>query len=135
MINFADWVEACVTAVTVVDRHEVRIVLERGGKRCSLRLEGVDRLVINEFRQQNVVEQIILWTSHSEPADYYPILAEIVSGVTGHGDVGNGLRQIIDDEASAIRAGAKVLMEIEPVYGAHVIALAKRVTMVEESST
>src|SRR5688572_5843748 len=123
MTNFDEWIESRVTAVTLIEPREVVIALEHRGKRGFLRSDGLDRLIVNEFTQQNVVEQINLWASDSDAESYYSALAEIVSGVASNPGEKNDLLAAIENEVAAIRESRKVLLEIEPVYGAHIIVL------------
>lgn len=107
MANFDEWIESRVTAVTLIEPREVVIALEHRGKRGLLRSDGLDRLIVNEFSQQNVVEQINLWASDSDTASYYSALAEIVSGVASNPGEKNVLLAAIENEVAAIREGRK----------------------------
>ena len=61
MINFSAWVEARITAITVSgEGKSVAITLWRESTGfATLKGLGVERLLVNEFREQNIVHRVL----------------------------------------------------------------------------
>src|SRR5687767_9083227 len=130
MTNFADCVEAHLTGITVVNESKtINISLRAQTKQCFVLVaEGVDRFVANEFREQNIVDRVVLWDSTSEPDEYRASLAALISGAS-EGEIDATWHPLIEKEIASIRQGEKVFASIESVYGAWVDLLAKSVTL------
>ena len=114
LTSFSDCVEANIIGIHVADDAKtISISIRRKiGRTFTLKAEGVDRFVANEFRE---------------------LLAELVSGKYQQ-DSDPVFDSLIDQEIAAIARGEKILVEIEPVYGVWVVILAQRVLLYEKES-
>jgi len=131
MNDFRDFVEARITGIALLDESKtVRISLRGQAKQCfTLIAEGVDRIVVNEFREQNIVDRLTVWDSKTDPTEYRSTLVSLISGLIGDA-VDPAWNPVIEREIEAISLGSKVLIEMEPVFGASVILLARKFTAV-----
>lgn len=126
-----DFVEARMMGVSLMnDKNELRISF-RGheAKRFVLLAEGVDRCVVTDFREQNIVDRVHRWDSTSELGRYRESLVMLITGANTE-SADPAWQASISKEISAIQAGQKVFVEIEPVYGAAVAILARSATVV-----
>ena len=63
MIDLAACMEAHITGITVIEeKNRMEIVLRApGSKRFVLAAEGMDRFLMNEFRERNIVDRVFVW--------------------------------------------------------------------------
>lgn len=126
MIPLDSFVEARICSVSFSDtQKEVSLGLAlAGGERKTLRIVGVDRFVANDLRENNIVDRILIWDrSRGQQA----LRAAISTLVYGSEPPSNSdpREVIVDREVAAVERGEKSLVEIEPVYGAAIVALAE----------
>jgi hypothetical protein len=97
-----------------------------------LRARGVESLLINEFLEQNIVHELRIAGEGSQPQDLRDALTTIFvdQAPTSEG-ISPTLRAQLDEHAAAIVAGRKVLLEVEPVYGASVLLIAEGVEWID----
>jgi len=120
-------VEAAVHSIQVdPSRKEVRIELSYAGsdKKAVLFAGGVDDFVADEMRLSNVVDRVKVFGAE-EDADSSTAncLFYLMRGRLP--DAGELEWPALQDRLTAIRSGALTLLELEPVYGAKVLLLAR----------
>ena len=83
MDMFSAFVEGYVTGVA--DNHLERTaeiaLLDNAKGQFVIRLKDVDRLLVDELREQNIIDNIRLWTGSNDVADYHKTLSWLVSGM------------------------------------------------------
>ncbi len=84
----------------------------------TLVAENVSRFLVNEFREQNIIDRITVWDSQSEVEEFRVCLSYLLGGANRQTDMPSQIKHAIDDELKAIHDGEKILVEIEPVFGA-----------------
>jgi hypothetical protein len=133
MFDFTDCIEAHITGITMLEESKtINISLRGQAKQCfMLVIEGVDRLVANEFREQNIVDRVVLWDLTSEPNEYRASLAALVSGAS-EDQIEDTWQPLIEKEIASIQQGEKVFVSIEPVYGVWILLLARKVTVMPQ---
>jgi hypothetical protein len=133
MFDFTDCIEAHITGITMLEESKtINISLRGQAKQCfMLVIEGVDRLVANEFREQNIVDRVVLWDLTSEPNEYRASLAALVSGAS-EDQIEDTWQPLIEKEIASIQQGEKVFVSIEPVYGVWIVLLARKVTVMPQ---
>lgn len=131
--DWPEFVESHLTGIAIEDsRRFVRIYL-RGvdHRRSVLTISGVDRLIVNEMRERNIVESIRCWNQFGSDMEGSELLTFLITGrQTDDGDT--AFAAVVETARESIRRGEKVLLEISPVYGAQVIALATDVSIESE---
>ena len=110
-------------------RELVLSLLEQGGARFALKLHGVERLLINDFRQQNVIEEIIHWRC-GHPLEGLREAAFALIANIAEKDCAPQLAEVVSAATDRISRGEIEMMEISAVYGAQVIALFQSVSLV-----
>lgn len=129
-MDWSNFVEGYLTGIAVSDGKKIVDISLRdaSGQSFILRLVDVDRFVTYEMREKNIIDRINLWGQHSEEKDFREVLSSLVSGKMD-GTFEKEFLPLIDHEVESIRRGEKLLLEIEPVFGAYVIALAHNVSV------
>jgi hypothetical protein len=129
MIDSAACVEARITGISLSgEAKSVAITLWRESTGfTTLTGLGVERLLVNEFREQNVVDRVVLWDAAADPDEYRQSLGTLISG-GGENEMVAAFLPLIENEIACILSGQKVFVEIEPVYGASITFLSKKVT-------
>lgn len=132
MTQLSDCIEAQITGIAVTDPPGgVEVVFRSAASaNFSLVAEGVDRLAVSEFREQNIVDEVLVWDSRSPPGTYRELLTALVSGKDS-ALVHSTWWPIIETEMRLIRQGVKVLVDIRPVFGARIALLARRIDLVK----
>lgn len=100
---------------------------EPNGRRLSLSGFDLHRLRVSELRETNIVDRLNLWDSSADPALYRDALRELVSGEDCSQD--EKWDPVIEVETQAVRDGIRVFANIEAVYGAQVLMLAKSIVI------
>jgi hypothetical protein len=108
-------------------RHEVAFTFRApvGASEFGLRARGVEYLLINEFLGQNIVHQLRICGRESSPNDVRELLTLLMFD-EAHVDAGlePALFADLNEQTASVMQQQKVLLEIEPVYGASVLMLA-----------
>jgi hypothetical protein len=95
-----------------------------GGRQFRLLARGVDHLRVDEFKHQNIVQEVNVVGPASDPERIRDLLATLMFDAVQASDVVEGaLKEKLVECANAVLAGHKVLLEISPVYGASVLLL------------
>lgn len=128
--NWSKFIESHLTGVAIDDSQRlIRIYLrDVAHQRSIITISGVDRFVVNEMRETNIVECISCWNARSSDADYREALAFLITGKYDD-DIDAAFELLIDKASESICKGEKILLEIEPIYGAQVIALAAGISI------
>lgn len=94
-------------------------------------LRGVKRFLGVELREQNIVDCINVWDSKSARTNILDAISTLVRGKLEAAN-DDKFTTIIEDIVSLIAESEAVLFELEPIYGAYLVALVESVT-VEQS--
>lgn len=130
--NWEDFVEARIVGIEVRhDRQTAKIVTE--GLNCrysSINLQGVERILVNEFRETNVIESATLWA-----ANLSPLTEKLAFLISNSDDLSRqaDFKEAIEEVKSKIEAGTLVFFEIEPIYGAWIMALVRDVACLDRT--
>ncbi len=129
-IDWSGFIESHLTGIAIEDSHRlIRVYLrDTTHQRSIITISGVDRFVVNEMRETNIVECISCWGALSSDSDYREPLVWLMTGKQD-GDSNGAFAPLLDKTKDSIRKGEKVLLEIEPVFGAQLIALATEVSI------
>jgi hypothetical protein len=124
-----DWsflIESRLTAAKILDGgKKIEISLSNSlGVPKEIVLEGVDRFLLTEMREQNIVESVCVWRALDDNGQLQCAVAELVLGNAGV-ECEESVRQIINGVISSVECGEKILLEIRAIYGAEVLALAR----------
>jgi hypothetical protein len=127
--EFDDCVEAKITGIEILSSSRVMLSLfsyRSGEGRISA--EGVTSFLVSEFREQNIIDRILVWNSESEPAEYRDVLRALISGKDS-----SSLEVVapvaMQSASTDIRSGKKQLMFLEAVYGAEIMLLAEKFSL------
>jgi hypothetical protein len=96
-------------------------IKEKSGARFDLELHGVERLWVNELRQQNIVEDMVHWTAGEATTDLREAAFFLMAGVAER-DCGVQLAQVASTVVDRVVRGELEMLEITAVFGAQVIA-------------
>lgn len=132
-VHSINFVEARITAISVKEETKSLEIFFKAQDSSVFVLVAheIDRLLISEFREQNIVDRVHVWDSTSLLRDYRSSLVELLFGsseIVMSPELGQLVQLAIDE----IQSGAKVLFEIEPLYGAAVNLLAKKITVFQQ---
>ena len=107
-----------------------------GERRFDLRVNDVDRLLVNEFSQQNIVHEVRVLVDDSDPERVRDLLALLLFGRDRASDVTeHAFRAQLEAHAVDVFERRKLLLEIEPVYGASVSLLCGSIEWTETSES
>jgi hypothetical protein len=98
------------------------------GVRFALQLHGVERLLVNEVRQQNVVEAMSHWR-HGESSEGMCEAAFVLMTGASEQDCAPQLAAIAHELVDRVVRGEIELMEISAVFGAQVIVSFRSMTV------
>ena len=128
MLDFSKFVEGHLVGVKVYQA-EKRVVLslkEATGKSWILTATDVSEFMILQMCMQNIIDRISIWDASSEEEDYRNKIFSLIHGKF-EGEKDDFSSPLINQTIEAIRRGEAMLVELEPVYGALVLILAKEV--------
>jgi hypothetical protein len=127
MSNYVEFVESRLTSVKCLEKGkgvELAFSLSDGTERIVV-AEGVSRMLVQEMREQNVVEHIEVFDRASKAEDVQQAVKVLIVPCECE-DPGVFL-SVIESTTEKIIAGDQVLMAITPIYGASVLLLARKV--------
>ncbi len=111
-------------------RREVQLTFRlRTEHEVRLLARGVERLVVNELIEQNIVHEVRVSGSETAPDNAEELLAGLLFPWEAGSEVALNAAQLAKLHActEALRDGRKILLEIEAVIGATVLLLAESV--------
>ena len=117
-------------------RREVIFMFRRpeGEHEFGLRACGVEYMLMNEFLHQNIVHEIRVSGRHSDPPDVRDLLAGLLFDKKDASEVIEPtFLTRLEDCTVAVLEERRILLEIEPVYGASVLLLADSVEWLESN--
>ena len=130
-----DWnkfVEGHLIGIKVYQADKVAVLSlqEPAGKGWLLTATEVSEFMVLQMRMQNIIDRISIWNATSNDIDYRSKLYSLIHGksVEGKDDLNS---PVINKAVETIQRGDAVLIELEPVYGALVLILAKEVSLTE----
>ena len=114
--------------------HEVVLSLrDTEGAKFALQLHGVERLLVNEVRQQNVVEEMTHWKRGESAEGLREVAFALMTGVPEK-DCAPQLAAVAREVVDRVTRGEIELMEISAVFGAQVLASFASMTVARQSS-
>lgn len=96
-------------------------IREKSGAKFDLELHGVERLLVNELRQQNIIEDATHWTSGKAQTTLREAAFFLMTGVSER-DCGEQLAQVAAAVVDRVVRGELEMLEITAVFGAQIIA-------------
>lgn len=84
---------------------------------------GVDRFLLNEMREKNIVETTRIWDRQDSQDSLKSAISLLVTGSTKD-DYDKAFTPIIQRAIEKIENGENILLEINPVYGTEILVLA-----------
>lgn len=117
-------------------RQEVSFMFRSPGgeHEFSLRARGVEDMLIDDFLHQNIVHEVRILGKDSNPQDVRDLLAYLLFGRAAASEVVEPTFLVkLDESTVAVLEERKVLLEVEPVYGASVLLLAGSVEWLESN--
>lgn len=128
MSNYAEFVDSHLTSIRCCEKEkrvEFAFALPSGTDRL-LEVDGLDRMLIHEMREQNIVESVEVYDSTCSEDD----MRWAVEMLTAPGGTVDPIpfAPVIRSVMNRIAIGEQVLLAITPVYGAMVLALAAQVS-------
>jgi hypothetical protein len=132
MIEFNKFVEGYLTSVLVY-RKERKVCFslqEVAGTNWILTASGVTELMVLQMRLQNIIDRISIWNASSDVSDYGDKLLSLFIGTLSEDN--NMDMPLVKNAAQSIKSGELFLLEIEPVYGAIVLALVKDLSILKQ---
>ena len=107
-------------------------IIDASGAKCVLALHGVERLLVNELRQQNVIEEMRHWTLGGEGPGLREAAFYLMTGVA-ESECGPQLTTVACSVIDRVIQGDLEMMEITAVFGAQVLALFVSMTVRSEA--
>ena len=105
-------VESILTAIiTNPAEHEVRITFRKQARELTLRARGVDHMLVNEFLQQNIVDEVKVFERDGDPSTIRDLLASLLFDCELASEVNepSSLQQL-EKWSSAVMNGNKILL-------------------------
>jgi len=112
-------------------RELVLSFIESGGRKFAVDLHGVERLLIQELRQQNVVEELVHWTQKSDAVGLREAAFALVAGVA-EAECDPRLAVVAQNIVDRVMRGELEMLEIRAVFGAQGIASFARMAVRSE---
>jgi hypothetical protein len=105
-------------------------IIDKEGSRFTLRLEGLERLLVDEFRQQNVIEEVRHWT-RTYSADLRASAFLLLTGISEN-KCSQQLSATVDAVLDRVARGELEILEVSAIFGAQVLASFKSLTVIRE---
>jgi hypothetical protein len=127
-----NFVESKLCGIHIDDSaHGVELSLaEAGGRRFTLKLRGVDKLLVNELRQQNTIQDVVHWTSERSHTGLrqaaFALYVDAEEAACSPAQVAVVLKVV-----ERVQRGGLEMMEISAVYGAQMLASFESMDIVE----
>jgi hypothetical protein len=102
-------------------REVVLSLIDTSGTKFALQLHGVERLLINEMRQQNVIEDVTHWTRGESTAGLQEAAFALMAGAPEK-DCGPQLAAVARGAVDKVARGELEMLEISAVFGAQMLA-------------
>ena len=96
-------------------------IVDTGGTEFIVRLCGLEKLLVEEFRQQNVIEEMRHWRVGALEGDWREAVNFLIAGAAST-DSDPQLAKVVAAVVDRIARGELELIEISAVYGAQVLA-------------
>lgn len=109
-------------------REVVMSLIEASGARFALQLHGVERLLINEVRQQNIVEDLTHWKRGAPSVALRQAAFALMAGVPEK-DCGVELVAVARSVMDRVVRGELEMIEISAVFGAQALASLRSMTV------
>ena len=109
-------------------REAVLSFIEVGGNRFTLKLHGIDKLLVTEMRQQNIVEEL----THRTKDESSPALREsafLLFAGSEEGTRSRELAAVVEKVLDHVSRDELDLFEMTAVYGAQVLAAFSSMTL------
>lgn len=90
-------------------------------KRINISINGIERLLITEIRDQNVIENISFWPGNED----IQLLRESAFWLFGNSSEECCLEEIkpfVEKSIDRVKSGDLILMDVTAIYGAQVLA-------------
>lgn len=132
MLDFSKFVEGHLTGLMVyqTEKRATLFLQEATGKNWVLTATDVSEFITLQMRMQNIIDRISIWDASNDEVDYRGKIFPLIHGkfVEEKDDLNS---PVINQTIETIRRGDAVLVELEPVYGALVLILAREVSLDE----
>ena len=130
MLDFSKFTEGHLTGLKVyqVEKRANLFLQEATGENWFLSVTEVVEFMTLQMRMQNIIDRICMWDAASDELEYQDKIFTLIHGkyVGENDDISS---QVIIQTIDIIRRGEGVLIELLPVYGAHILIFAKSVSL------
>ena len=96
-------------------------IVDTSGTQFDLKLHGVERLLVSEFRQQNVIEDMTHWTQGRSDLALREAAFFLMTG-GAEGDCEPQLATMANAVVDRVVRGELEIMEITAIFGAQILA-------------
>lgn len=112
--------------------HEVLLsIIDTNDTQFTLKLHGVERLLVNELRQQNIIEEMTHWGKGASGASLREAAFYLMTGVA-ETDCGPQLAMAASSVVDRVVRGELEMMEITAIFGAQILASFASMTIQSE---
>ena len=133
MIDCGNLVEGYLTGIKVHQKEKKAnlFLQETTGQNWVLTAIDVSELMVLQMCMQNIIDRISFWSSSNNDSDYRSKIFSLVCGKFA--EEGDDLYlPSINKAVEMIQRGDALLIELEPVYGALVLILARDMSIAKE---
>jgi len=125
-----DFIESRLLGIQVDEsgREAVLTFVDKAGSHFSLELHGLERLLVSELRQQNVVEEVIHWTKGVATSELRQAAFALMAGVSEE-VCDPTMARVVHDTLDRVARGESELLEITAIFGAQILALFASMTL------
>lgn len=130
MIASMEFIESRLTGVRIdkTGREASLSITQRNGSELTLNLHGVEKLLINELRQQNIIEEVTHWTNEIPKNKLREAASYLVTGGICK-DEGSELMIAVDQLVHKVVNGEIEMLEITAIFGAQILASFASITI------
>ena len=125
-----EFIESRLTGVRIdkTGREASLSITQRNGSELTLNLHGVEKLLINELRQQNIIEEVTHWTNEIPKNKLREAASYLVTGGICK-DEGSELMIAVDQLVHKVVNGEIEMLEITAIFGAQILASFASITI------
>lgn len=132
-LDFSELIDARLVGVMhIQSSNDIVLTFFKRSKVLEMRALSVERVLISDFTEQNVVDEIILHKGGEHKATLEERVAELLFRCSAEAAIAQpSFHEKLDTTVREVEAGEKVFVEIIPAVGASLLMLTLRLELLE----
>ena len=132
VIDLGNLIESRLVGVTIEEDGRLLALsfIKTDGARLLIALQGVERFLLSEMRNQNVVESVTTWSGCCATEELRDTAFALIAG-RPEADCDQRFVPVVDEILGRVARRGLVFLELRAIYGAEVLACAESIAVQE----